>query len=98
MPYMLLRERYDDYGKWRGSFDELAYSRKVASCTGAQVFRNLGDPEELVVLLEFDDIEKMIGSYCNPVDCGCRSIDDVPVPCSDLPYSCLVWMTGCPCD
>ena len=98
MPYMLVRQEFDDYGTWRADFDSFAYARKLAGCMGAQVFRSLEAPSELVVLFEFCDLEKMVLSYCEPPGCDCRSLESVPVPCASLPYTCMIWLTGCPCD
>ena len=38
-------------------FDADAAGREVAGCRGSRVFRNAEDPEEVVVLFEWDSLE-----------------------------------------
>jgi hypothetical protein len=58
MPYLLARHKVEDYAKWKAAFDEYAADREAASSKGGYVFRNVNDPNEVVVLLEYDDLEK----------------------------------------
>ena len=57
MPYLLERHKVGDYAGWREVFDADAAGREVAGCRGARVFRNAEDPEEVVVLFEWDSLE-----------------------------------------
>jgi quinol monooxygenase YgiN len=53
--YLLERHKVRDYDRWREVFDADAGGREAAGCRGARVFRNADDPEEVVVLFEWDD-------------------------------------------
>lgn len=58
MPYLLERHRVRDYARWREVFDADAGNREAAGCRGARVFRDAEDPEEVVVLFEWDSLER----------------------------------------
>ena len=58
MPYLLERHKVRDYDRWREVFDADAGGREAAGCRGARIFRNADDPEELVVLFEWDALER----------------------------------------
>ena len=61
MPYLLVRHKVEDYARWRPIYDEHAATRKAGGASGTaagRVFRNAADPNELVILLEWDDLEK----------------------------------------
>ena len=58
MPYLLERHQVRDYLLWRKVFNADAEGRKEAGCLGARVFRNAEDPEEVVVLFEWDSLER----------------------------------------
>jgi len=57
MPYVLVRHKVQDYAKWRPMYDEHGATRKAAGCKGTQVFRSAEDPNEILVLLEWDNLE-----------------------------------------
>jgi heme-degrading monooxygenase HmoA len=57
MPYLLERHKVRDYNRWRQVFDADAGGREAAGCRGARIFRNADDPEVVVVLFEWDDLE-----------------------------------------
>jgi heme-degrading monooxygenase HmoA len=57
MPYLLERHKVRDYDRWRGVFDADSAGRAAAGCRGARIFRNAEDPEEVVVLFEWDSLE-----------------------------------------
>lgn len=59
MPFMLLREAVGDYDAWKTDFDACLDDRKGAGCRGGFVFRNISDAKEVLVLLEFEDLERM---------------------------------------
>jgi len=61
MPYLLERHKVRDYDRWREVFDADGGGREAAGCRGARIFRNADDPEEVVVLFEWDDLEKARG-------------------------------------
>ena len=58
MPYLLIRHKVADYSKWKPIYDQHATTRKVSGGQGAQLFRNATDPNELVILFEWDDLER----------------------------------------
>lgn len=55
MPYILVQHGVEDYEKWKEVFDEKA-DRQAAGSRGGQVFRSADDPNEVTVLLEWDDM------------------------------------------
>jgi len=58
MPYLMSRGKVGDYSKWKSVFDERGPIRKAAGSNGGRVFRNADNPNELVILLEWDDLKK----------------------------------------
>ena len=56
MPYVLVRHKVEDYAKWKPVFDEHGPARKASGCKGGQLFRSADDPNELVVLLEWNEM------------------------------------------
>jgi heme-degrading monooxygenase HmoA len=56
MPHVLVRHKVQDYGKWRPLYDDHGAIRKAAGCKGTHVFRSAEDPNEILVLLEWDDL------------------------------------------
>lgn len=61
MPYLLERHKVRDYDRWREVFDADAAGRDAAGCRGARIFRDADDPEEVIVLFEWDDLESARG-------------------------------------
>ena len=66
MPYMLLREAIGDFDAWKAAFDSCRDDRREAGCKGGFVFRNVSDAKEVLVLLEFDDLERMQQYLASP--------------------------------
>ena len=58
MPYLFERHRVRDYARWREVFDADTENREAAGCRGARIFHNTEDPEEVVVLFEWDSLER----------------------------------------
>jgi hypothetical protein len=58
MPYLLVRHRVTDYEQWKAVFDAHSLTRQANGSRGGQLFRNASDPNELLVLLEWDVLEK----------------------------------------
>jgi heme-degrading monooxygenase HmoA len=58
MPYLFERHRIRDYARWREVFDADTGNREAAGCRGARIFRNAEDPQEVVVLFEWDSLER----------------------------------------
>jgi heme-degrading monooxygenase HmoA len=57
MPYILVRHKVKDYAKWKPVFDGHTF-RKTSGSQGGQLFRTAGDPNELVVLMKWDSLDK----------------------------------------
>ncbi len=58
MPYVLIRAKVEDYAKWKPVFDEHRATRQASGSKGGRLFRNADDPNETVILFEWDDLEK----------------------------------------
>lgn len=58
MPYLLVHHKVTDYEQWKSAFDAHSVTRQANGCRGGQLFRNTADPNELVVLLEWDVLER----------------------------------------
>ena len=58
MPYMLVRHKIQDYAKWKPVFDEHGSTRKTSGSKGGHLFRNADNPNELILLFEWDDLKK----------------------------------------
>jgi heme-degrading monooxygenase HmoA len=59
MPYALVRHKVEDYEKWKPVFDEDATNRKAGGSKGGYLFRNADDPNEILILFEWDELEKV---------------------------------------
>ncbi|SNQ58956.1 antibiotic biosynthesis monooxygenase [Candidatus Methanoperedens nitratireducens] len=58
MVYLLVRHKVKDYSKWKTVFDEHATTRKSSGSRGGRLFRNADNPDEIVILFEWENIEK----------------------------------------
>ncbi len=58
MTYLLVRAKFEDFAKWKPIFDEHGPTRKASGSKGGYLFRNANDPNELIVLFEWDNLEK----------------------------------------
>lgn len=58
MPYILVRHRVTDYDAWKPVFDEHGAVREPHGSGGGYLFRSSHDPNEVVILLEWDDLEE----------------------------------------
>ena len=59
MSYMYIVHTVEDYAKWRTIFDEDARTNHRANgITESRVFRNADKPNEIIVTLKLDDLEK----------------------------------------
>jgi heme-degrading monooxygenase HmoA len=47
----------EDYDKWKAVFDEQGATRQAAGSKGGFVLRNADDPNQITVLLEWDNLE-----------------------------------------
>jgi hypothetical protein len=57
MPYLLVRQKVTDYEQWKSAFDEHSVTRQANGSRGGQLFRNASEPNEVIMLLEWDVLE-----------------------------------------
>ena len=58
MPYLLVRHKVDDYERWQSVFDHHhGATREQSGSKGGWILRNADDPNELVILLEWDSLD-----------------------------------------
>lgn len=57
LTYVLVIHRVEDYAKWKSLYDEDGAIRKAKGSKGAQLLRNTNDPNHLVVMTEWDDLD-----------------------------------------
>jgi heme-degrading monooxygenase HmoA len=58
MPYVLIRHKVEDYQRWTPAFDAHGAARKASGSKGGRRLRSAEDPNELVILLEWDNLQK----------------------------------------
>lgn len=58
MAQLIVRHKVKDYGKWKPFFDEHGTQRKAAGSKGGRIFRSEKDPNEVVILFEWEDLGK----------------------------------------
>jgi heme-degrading monooxygenase HmoA len=58
MTYILVIHKVEDYEKWKPVYDKDSATRKDKGSKGAFVFRNADDLNQLVVITEWEDMEK----------------------------------------
>ena len=59
MPYALIRHKVEDYERWKPVFDEDAVNRESIGSMGGYLFRNADDPNELLILFEWDELKNV---------------------------------------
>ncbi|WP_306057771.1 hypothetical protein [Natronococcus wangiae] len=57
MPYLLIDHTVEDYEEWKPFFDDHASSRVENGSKGGQLFHKEGEPDEVVVLFEWDSLK-----------------------------------------
>lgn len=58
MPSLLIRHRVTDVATWRKVFAEQEIVRRANGSQGGRLFHVAADPTEVLVLLEWDDLER----------------------------------------
>lgn len=58
MAYIVVRHKVQDYAKWKTEFDAHKDSRMKATSKGGLLLRNSADPNEVLLLMEFGDLNK----------------------------------------
>ena len=58
MPSLLIHHRVADFDAWSAVFVEQEIVRRANGSTGERIWRDAGAPETILVLLEWDDLER----------------------------------------
>jgi len=58
MPCLLIRHKVQDYETWESVFAEHESTRRANGSRGGRLFRSAIDPREVLLLLEWDDLER----------------------------------------
>ena len=54
MSYVIVQHTVADYARWKPIFDADGANRQAAGSQGGQLFRSADDPNEVVMLFEWD--------------------------------------------
>ncbi len=57
MTYVLAIQKVEDYDKWKPVFDEHGAIRKKKGSKGATILRDANDPNQLVIITEWEDMD-----------------------------------------
>ena len=57
MTYVLAIQKVRDYDKWKPVFDKNGTIRKAKGSMGASILRNVNDPNQLVIITEWENLE-----------------------------------------
>jgi hypothetical protein len=60
MPYMVARDRFEDYAQWRRVWDAGAAAREAAGLKSAQLFRSADAPNEILILCEVESLPQEV--------------------------------------
>jgi quinol monooxygenase YgiN len=58
MAQLLVHHKVQDYAAWRKVYDELGRTRAQFGSTGDRVYRTANDPNEVVIISEWPDVER----------------------------------------
>jgi heme-degrading monooxygenase HmoA len=58
MPCLLIRHKVEDYATCASVFAEHESTRRANGSLGGRLFRSAADPHEVLLLLEWDDLER----------------------------------------
>ena len=58
MPFLLVRHKVKSFANWKPAFDEHDLARQAMGSLGGRLFRNIDDPNEVLILLEVQDLAK----------------------------------------
>jgi hypothetical protein len=72
MPYLLVRQKFEDYKRWKPIFDEQGATRQQNGGQGGTLYRNADDPDEAVILFEWNNLENA-RRMPNRRICGCAA-------------------------
>ncbi len=54
MSYVMVKTKVADYTRWKPIFDADGANRQASGSKGGQLFRSADDPNEVVILFEWD--------------------------------------------
>jgi heme-degrading monooxygenase HmoA len=58
MPYLLVHHKVEEYQRWKPVFDhDHGATSRSSGSMGGRILRNPDDPNELLILLEWDSLE-----------------------------------------
>lgn len=66
MAISLVLHRVDDYDAWRGVYDSVAALQAQGGVTAESVHRMAGDPDNVLVIHEFDSVAAAQAFFANP--------------------------------
>lgn len=66
MPFILVRANFRDFATWKAAFDEVAALRRSYGSKGVAVYRNADRSNEVVILGEYEDLEKARQLFQSP--------------------------------
>lgn len=66
MAISLVLHRVDDYDAWRGVYDSVAPLQAEGGVTAESVHRMAGDPDNVLVIHEFDSVATAQAFFANP--------------------------------
>jgi heme-degrading monooxygenase HmoA len=58
MASLLVHHRVRDFVAWKAAFDGHAAAREAAGSVGGIVFQNADDPNDVVIVLQWDDVAR----------------------------------------
>ena len=59
MPYLFVRHKVEDYARWKSAFDDFTATRKAAGEKSYQLCRIVDDPNNIVVMNEWDNVDNL---------------------------------------
>jgi heme-degrading monooxygenase HmoA len=66
MSYVIVRITFEDFAKWKPVFDEAAALRQSFGSKGVRVFRNADKANEVMILGEYESLEKARQLFQSP--------------------------------
>jgi heme-degrading monooxygenase HmoA len=66
MPTVIVRIEFEDFEKWKAGFEASASLRKSFGSKGVRALRNLECPEEVIIVGEYEDLERARQMFESP--------------------------------
>ncbi len=57
MSYLLVKQNVGEFNKWKSLYDKHSDTRKASGSKGARMFRNANNPNETLLLFEWNNID-----------------------------------------